>query len=158
MGDVTGMVERLDRLESENRSLRQELDELREQLAGEVRTRRIVVETAEGGERVVVEADGPEAGVTVHAPPRPGRSGPSYVRLYAGCSAGGEAWEQAGIDLSAGGYGIASLSYADFDGDGVYRPSLWLNRPGRRPVEAGVELSSAGLHSTDSAEMAAVAG
>ncbi|HET9442637.1 MAG TPA: hypothetical protein VFO65_04895 [Acidimicrobiales bacterium] len=158
MGDFTGVLERLDRLEAENRALRRELTELRCQLAGEVRTRRIVVETAEGFERIVGEAEGPDAGLTVHAPPRCGRSGESYVRLHADCSVAGEAAERAGIDLSAGGYGIASLSFSDFEGDGVYNASLWLNRPGRRPVEAAVELSSAGLHSTDSTEMATLAG
>lgn len=154
MIDVTSAIERLDRLEAENRELRSQIEDLRAEIATEVRTRRLVVEGADGFERIVGEADGPEPGLTVHAPPAAGRTGASFVRLFADRDDLSDAWEQAGVYLSAGGYGIASLGFADWDGSGVYHTSLWLNRPGRRPMEAGIELSSAGLHKTDLAAVA----
>ena len=158
MGDITEVLQRLDRLEAENRELRRELAGLRSELGREVRTKRLVVETAEGFERIVAEAEGVDAGLTVNAPPRCGRGGPSFVRLFADRDDLAEACEQAGLRLAAGGYGIATLSFADFEGDGVYQASLWINHPGRRPVEAGVELSAAGVHHTDTTHLAAVAG
>lgn len=62
-------AERLDRLEAENRELRDDLNVLRASLATEVRTRRLVVEEEDGFERIVAEGHGTRGTVEVLARP-----------------------------------------------------------------------------------------
>lgn len=77
--------DRLDRLEAENHRLRAEVDALRAGFATEVRTRRLVVETPDGFERITADSDNNGGALVLHVRPRPNESHvePTSVRLYA---------------------------------------------------------------------------
>ena len=117
--------DRLARLEEENRQLRRDLDDLRAGLCAEVRTKRLVVETADGFERVVAQSDPAYGGIEVHARPAPGR-GATYAALYGSDENMAPA---ASVFLLGDGNGCGSFDVAGAWGDREARCSLSIDGP-----------------------------
>lgn len=103
----------LEQLAQEVLALRAELAGLREQLATEVRTRRLVVEHESGFESIVAVADHDAAQISVVA-----RTDPeTFVRLHMTERDRGGDGVFGGVYLSGGGTGVGMFAVDQGDGD-----------------------------------------
>jgi hypothetical protein len=108
-------------LASEIDDLRLQLAGLRRSLSNEVRTRRVVVEEADGFDRVVLEARSIFGGVEVRSRARLGEA--TAAGLFALDPGDGDP-AQVGVSLSDRGNIVASL-----DVYSRHRPRLWTGEP-----------------------------
>lgn len=120
------VVEAIERVAAEVAAVREELRRLQERQAEVVRTRRLVVEDADGFERVVVAGRGRYGHLTVSARAPVGRS--VCAELFANDPLEGSG-AHVGVALSDGGDVVSAFEVAE-----GRRPVMWVDATGHGGV------------------------